>query len=221
MWLRSADPDPQPGMDGAAVIDLTENTAADPSAPSTGQSAAAAAAPLLEAPATRWRELAPSALGTWLPTSPASGPADAGRLAGFAHSPEGALLAAVNLYPAIYYSRDQQWWRWLADHRVVWADGARDALWDAMEPVWDLPTDGTALRPVGFRMLSYTPELCRVRLWWSTESPGDAPVTVGAIAMVRWVDADWSLVFDEPAMDMRTLEPARDGFIAWGPGGVR
>jgi hypothetical protein len=214
VWLRpDLVPTPTPATplsDDSRVVDLTGGRLAADQSP---------VAPLVVAPPTSWQPWATTALRTWLPTSPA-GPLDPapGRLAGFTRTPEGALVAAANVYPAIYYTRDRAVWRHLADHRVVWADGARDALWDALQPVWSLAGSDLALRPVGFRMLSYTPELSRVRLWWRTATPGGAPVIVGAIATVRWVDGDWWLVFDEPASDLRTLDPARDGYVPWGPG---
>lgn len=219
-WLHTHGATPRtPASTHSGLVDLTGG---HPSAEATEAPSAqtgSAPQPPLAAPAARWREFATSALVTWLPASASLGPQDADRMAGFAHSREGALFAAANVYPAIYYSRDRAEWRWLADHRVVWAPDARDALRAALDRVWSLSGDGAVLRPVGFRMLSYTPDTSRIRLWWSAESPGDAPVTVGAIATLRWVDDDWSLVFDEPAMDIRTLEPARDSYLPWGPGG--
>ncbi|MGB7963993.1 MAG: hypothetical protein WCF12_13690 [Propionicimonas sp.] len=218
-WLRpdtGSTPTTAPQLADEHVVDLTGRLpAADPTPDPAG--VGATAAPLVVAPQTTWRPWETIALRTWLPASSA-GPGQPDRLMGFTHTPEGAVVAAANVYPAIYYTRDRSAWRDLAERRVLWADGSREALWEALEPVWTLAGGGLTLRPVGFRMLSYTPELSRVRLWWRTESPAAAPVIVGAIATVHWVDGDWWLVFDEPASDLRTIDPARDGYVPWGPG---
>lgn len=172
----------------------------------------------MSAPVTQWRRWSTPALVTWLPQVAGAGPRDAdpGRLAGFARSPEGALAAAGSLLPAIYYTRDGVDWDWLASERVMWAQGARSALEASLQPVWQVAA-GVSLRPVGFRMVSYSPQRAQVRLWWRTDRPAGEALVVGAIATVRWVSGDWWLVFDEPAMDLRTLDPARDGYLAWGP----
>lgn len=223
-WLRPADhaqpTAPAHPSGDSHIVDMTGALPAPDPTP-TRAAAARTTAPLVVAPVTAWRPWSSTAVSTWLPTS-SVGPRDPrfGRLAGFARNPEGALLAAANVYPAIYYTRDLEDWRSLADRRVQWSDGAREALWAALDPVWPMVTSEVALRPVGFRMLSFTPELSRVRLWWRAESPGKAPAVVGAIATVRWADGDWWLVFDEPASDTRTLDPARDGYVPWGPEGA-
>jgi hypothetical protein len=174
---------------------------------------------LLTAPATIWRPWSTTAMRTWLPATDA-GPQQAqlDLLEGFARTPEGALAAAGNLCPAIYYTRDRADWDGLANRRVLWADGAREALWSALQPVWSRDTSEVILRPVGFRMLSFTPDLARVRLWWRAEPPGEVPVVVGAIATVRWFDDDWWLVFDEATSDIRPIDPGRDSYLPWGPG---
>lgn len=203
--------------DDSRLVDMTESEPSDqPTATSLPE---AVGAPLVVAPQTDWREWSTTALTTWLPASQ-TGPRDpaSDRLAGFTRSPEGALMAAATVFPAIYYTRDDGDWQSLADHRVQWADGTREALWAALEPVWAQRIDGLVMRPVGFRMLSFTPDLSRVRLWWSTEYPGRETAVVGAIVTVRWDAGDWWLVFDEPASDMRPLSPARDSYLPWGPG---
>jgi hypothetical protein len=197
------------------LVDLHTEATAAPDEESTS----AKPTMLLAAPATTWRAWSTSAVRTWLPVTQA-GPRGPGpdQLDGFAHSPEGALAAAGNLCPAIYYTRDRADWDGLANQRVLWADGAREALWSALQPVWSRDTSEVILRPVGFRMLSFTPDLARVRLWWRAEPPGEVPVVVGAIATVRWFDDDWWLVFDEATSDIRPIDPGRDGYVPWGPG---
>lgn len=126
-------------------------------------------------------------------------------------------MAATSLHPTIYYTRDRGHWRSLADERVLWADGQRQALLAALEPAWDLTDEVTVLRPVGFRTVSFAPDRSRVRVWWNSHRPGADSVTVGAIVTVVWAAGDWWLSFDQPAMDMRVLDPARDGYVPWGP----
>jgi hypothetical protein len=45
-------------------------------------------------------------------------------------------------------------------------------------------------------------------------------MVVGAIATVRWYGDDWWLVFDEASGDIRPIDPARDGYLPWGPEGA-
>ncbi len=172
---------------------------------------------LTAAPPTTWRQWSSPVLRTWLPSIAGAGPTDPDGLAGYAHTPAGALAAAASLHPVIYYLRDRAAWQRIADQRVVWVDGQRAELASALDPVWQVadPAPADAV-PVGFRQTSYSGDRAEFRLWWRFDLPdGTAPVA-GALVEVVWVDGDWRLYFDEPAMDMRGLQ-ARDSYLAWGP----
>lgn len=192
-------------------------------APTTGSAPTAAPAPATGAalsvpPPAGWRLWTAPVLRTWLPSIPAAGPTDPDRVAGFTRTPPGALAAAASLHPLIYYTRDRAAWARLADERVVWADGQREALAAALDPVWDVvdPAGPAQMTPLGYRLIAYGPDRAQFRLWWAVEYPDARAATVGALVDVVWVDGDWSLFFDEPAMDLRGLQ-SQDSFLAWGP----
>lgn len=191
---------------------------ADPG-PATGPTpppAQGGVADLATPPAAGWEPMVTPIIRTWLPRVPGAGPADPpGR--GFARTPTGALAAAATLYPLVYYSYPEASWTPVADARVVWAPGQRQALEAGLAPVWaaQLPTP-LVLTPVGYRPIAYTADRARVRLWWELTYPDAGRVTIGSVVEVVWVDGDWSLVFDAPAMDSRGLQPA-DTYLAWGP----
>lgn len=191
---------------------------AAPEAPATSTTAAVAdpAGPLGVPPAASWRAWSSPVVRTWLPTIPGAGPTDPGRLAGFTRSPAGALAAAVSLHPTIYYTRDRAAWTGLAEHRVVWAPGQRQALTRALEPVWDVADpDPVGFEVAGYRLVSYTPDRAQLRAWWAWQFPDGARPILGALVTVVWRAGDWWLFFDEPGMDMRALQAA-DSYVPWG-----
>lgn len=170
---------------------------------------------LVEAPFAAWTPMNSPIVETWLPAG-AQGPTDP-PARGFARTPAGALLAAASLYPLAYYSYPAAAWTPIADSRVLWAEGQRESLEKGLERAWagQYPAP-LVITPVGYRPISYTEDRARLRLWWDLTYPDEVTVTIGAIVEVRWVDADWSLFFDEPGMDARPLEPT-DTFTRWGP----
>lgn len=167
-------------------------------------------------PATQWEPWSTPIIGTWLPRIPGAGPVNPPG-SGFTRTPTGALAAAATLYPLAYYSHPESAWTPIADTRVVWAPGQRDELAAALAPVWaaSLPTP-VVVTPIGYRAISYSPDQAQVRLWWELTYPDGEKVTIGSLVAVLWVDGDWSLYFDEPAMDSRGLEPS-DTYLIWGP----
>ena len=207
--LLPGDPTPPPG--GAPTGPVT-GTAPAPSSTPTGAADPAAGA---AAPVAAWRAWSSPVVSTWLPTIPGAGPADLTGVAGFTRTPGGALAAAANLHPLIYYTRDRGLWSGLADHRVVWADGQREQLTAALDAVWDTPVEQATFELVGYRQVSFTPERAQVRLWWSWAIPGRDVSVVGALVTVLWTGGDWVLWFDEPGMDMRPAQ-ASDSWLVWG-----
>ncbi len=206
---------PTPGRAPQLVAGATPTPApatSTPDAPSPHM-----ATPLASVPPTTWRRWTSPALTTWVPAIPSAGPTDPDRLAGFTRTPEGALSAAASLHPAIYYARDEATWTQLADTRVAWADGQREQLAEALTEEWNANgTPTTTAAPVGYRLISYSPDRAEFRLWWRWQLPGDATPILGALVIVLWDGTDWRLWFDEPAMDMRELE-TRDSYLPWGP----
>lgn len=192
-----------------------------PPGPATGPTPPAPGEPAAESlvgvpPATGWAPWSTPVVRTWLPRVPGSGPGDP-PARGFARTPTGALVAAATLHPLAYYAYPEAVWAQFADTRVRWAPGQREQLAAALAPVWTAAVPAPmVLTPVGYRVIVYGADHARFRLWWSVDIPDRGTATVGALVDVAWVDDDWALVFDEPAMDLRPLRPA-DTYLIWGP----
>ena len=93
----------------------------------------------------------------------------------------------------------------------------REQLADALVPVWAAGVpDPMQVTPLGYRVIVYDPDRARFRLWWDVDFPDGRSATVGALVDLVWADGDWQLSFDEPAMDMRGLQPT-DTYLVWGP----
>jgi hypothetical protein len=213
--LRAGDsPTPGAGPPVAGAADLAPNTGPTPSA--APSDAPVGAQTLATPPASGWVVWESPVVRTWLPRVPGAGPSDP-PATGFAHTPQGALAAAATLYPLAYYSAPQAAWAQIADTRVQWATGQRELLAGALARVWDAQvTEALVLSPVGYRVITYSADRAQFRLWWALDYPDGRQATVGALVDVVWDDRDWQLVFDEPAMDLRGLQP-QDSYLIWGP----
>ena len=207
-------PTPSTAPPVAGSPDRAPTTGPTPTA--TPSDAPVGAATLATPPASGWVGWESPVVRTWLPRVSGAGPTDP-PATGFAHSPHGALAAAVTLYPLAYYSAPQAAWVKIADTRVRWAPGQREQLAQALSPVWDAQvTEALVLTPVGYRVITYRPDRAQFRLWWALDYPDGRAATVGALVDVVWGAGDWQLVFDEPAMDLRGLQP-QDSYLIWGP----
>ena len=213
--LQAGDsPTPSTAPPVAGSPDQAPTTGPTPTA--TPSDAPVGAPTLATPPASGWVGWESPVVRTWLPRVPGAGPTNP-PATGFAHTPHGALAAAVTLYPLAYYSAPQAAWAQIADTRVQWAPGQREQLAQALAPVWDAQvTEALVLTPVGYRVITYNPDRAQFRLWWALDYPDGRQATVGALVDVVWDAGDWQLVFDEPAMDLRGLQP-QDSYLIWGP----
>lgn len=166
--------------------------------------------------ATTWRAWSSPLISTLLPTTPTGGPTEPDALRGFAHTGEGALLAAASLHPAIYYTRDPRAWAELAAQAVLWAPGQKAPLERAVTSGAATGEAPVPVVPVGYRVVAATGDRAQFRIWWQWRFPAGPAPTVGALVTVVWRSGDWWLSFDEPAMDMRELT-AQDTYTAWSP----
>ena len=186
--------------------------------PSADPSDAPVGAPTLATPpASGWVVWESPVVRTWLPRVPGAGPTNP-PATGFAHTPHGALAAAATLYPLAYYSAPQAAWAQIADTRVQWAPGQREQLAQALAPVWDAQvTEALRADPGRLPGDHLQPGSRAVPAVVGAGLPGRASGHgrgVGRRGVGR--AGDWQLVFDEPAMDLRGLQP-RDSYLIWGP----
>jgi hypothetical protein len=207
---------PTPGTAAPAAGSPDRAPTTGPAPTATPRDAPLGAQALATPPASGWVGWESPVVRTWLPRVPGAGPTDP-PATGFAHTPDGALAAAATLYPLAYYCAPQAAWARIADTRVRWAPGQREQLAQALAPVWDAQvTEALLLTPLGYRVITYHPDRAQFRLWWALDYPDGRAATVGALVDVVWDAGDWQLVFDEPAMDLRGLQPS-DTYLVWGP----
>ena len=157
--------------------------------------------PTVDLSSLRWSDFH----GVKLPVSPKAGPRDThgGRAAGFARSPLGALLAAIN----IGVRANAQWgpriFAAVIRRQVTGPDAA--ALLANCEIAYDQAsqsrhmTDGQPLGSVdvteeGFRWVAYTPAMAILDL--VSAGPGSQGSTVRASTQITavWDGGDWKLV---------------------------
>ncbi len=151
--------------------------------------------------------------GVALPVSRTDGPTrvDGPVHAGFSRTPTGALLAAAQIrvraiatpsVPDLLRVVDEQF-----------ADGpGKSAYRELIAQVTDVsPPAGGYTQYVGFRYLSYDPDLAVVSL----ASQGSSGTTRAATATVRWIDGDWRLERPADAQEPSQVLPSLAGYVPW------
>ncbi|MBD1540373.1 hypothetical protein HC749_19700 [Arthrobacter sp. S13_S34] len=199
----NAQPAPAPvESSGSATISPNASAGADqsicglPPAPETA---------LGTAPETKWELVGTMAA----PTDPKIGPGktdDQGIRSCFAHTPTGALYAAVNLWAL---GSDPSKERAIADQLAAKGPG-REAGMKA--PQTAAPTSSVKVQIAGFNV-SYTANQAVVELAFKADT--------GALASVRttllWQDGDWKGVVADNGTPLEEPRQIRDlsGFITW------
>ena len=131
--------------------------------------------------------------GLTLPFSPVDGPLriNGPIAAGYSHTPQGAVLAAMQLLPRIGFGPD---YRQVVAEQVVADQAIKDQLisYRATHPQ-DNPAELAAQLspPVGFRIESYAPD--RATVVMLNRPGGNAGGFTAGRALVVWVDGDWKL----------------------------
>jgi len=198
----NAQPAPAPAEPGSSAT-------ASPSASAAGKSVcglpASAETALGAAPETKWELVGTMAA----PTDPKIGPGktdDQGIRSCFAHTPTGALYAAVNLWAL---GSDPSKERAIAEQLAVKGPG-RDAGMKA--PQTAAPASAVKIQISGFNV-SYTANQAVVELAFKADN--------GALASVRttllWQDGDWKGVVADNGAPLEEPRQVRDlsGFIPW------
>lgn len=130
----------------------------------------------------------------------------------FAHSPMGAVLAVYNI-PGSLLSPD-----WLTAAQQELGPGpGRDAFIEVSEGQTYQPlTPGEIAQPIGFQVVSYTPEVATIQLLAAT---GNGEYQEDA-RTVTWINGDWKLAMmpDGTTGPDPELVASADGFVLWGNG---
>jgi hypothetical protein len=157
--------------------------------------------------------------GVALPQSKTFGPArvDGDVTAGYAHSPTGALLAAVNISTRCGFSVD---WRDVLREQTV--PGPGQEAWVAIRtqsPINpDDPTPSNSYGQVaGFHFVNYSPEIATIELITQFANLGGAKQM--STLTVRWNGQDWLLELQPNGAPSPTATAVTeyDQFIPWGP----
>lgn len=186
--------------DRRAVAPSTASTPSEPAVPT----------PLTTAPAgVTWEDFQ----GVALPVSRTDGPArvDGPVHAGYTRTPTGALLAAAQIRVRALATTGVPNLLQVVDEQFAPGPG-KAAYRELIASVTDTtPPAGGYTEYVGFRYLSYSPDLAVVSL----ATQGGSGVLRASTATVRWLDGDWRL---EKAADGQ--EPAQvlqglSGYVPW------
>ncbi len=157
--------------------------------------------------------------GLALPSSPLSGPVGGtGSVSRcFAHTPTGALIAAMQISSRALYAPD---WRSVAEYQLLPGAGT-DEFVTRMTSLVGTAHPGLVrdvvglLQPAGFKFLAYSPEQAVIALAFASE--GNARLQ-SAVYTVVWGGHDW-LLQAQPDGTVSAL-PQRpeslDGFVPWG-----
>ena len=168
-----------------------------PAGSATGETAVAVVLPT----DLRFAEVA----GVALPTSASAGPYDTtgGRARGFAHTPAGAVLAAVHLFVRCTPQVGPSVFEATLREQVVGPDAAAmreqvaagyDRLRDQAGAAYGQPVGRLAATLAGFRVEQYRPDRAVLAvLTRATDSAGTSHHAATTVAMT-WTGTDWALV---------------------------
>ncbi len=151
--------------------------------------------------------------GVALPTSRADGPMriDGPVHAGFSRTPTGALLADAQISYRALVDPDVRDLRRVAQAQLVEGPGKTAYLNLIGQLKENEPPSGGYAQIVGFRYITYTPDLAVISLATRGKS---GRVQVGTDTL-RWVDGDWEL--ELPASGLQQPQVVRDlaGYVPW------
>jgi hypothetical protein len=173
-------------------------------------------APPTTAPAgVRWELVGQVAV----PVSSSAGPTrvSGGTATGYAHTPEGALIAAAQLSTRAGFSAGRQSWEpTISQQFEPGAD--RDRLLAALRDAGEAPAQPGELSQIaGFSYQSYTPDTAVIGLAFRAPANGAARYHVLSLTL-RWRDGDWRMVAPPGGAWTSINRQATDlvGVVEWG-----
>ena len=173
-------------------------------------SAEAVPAPLTTAPAgVTWEDFQ----GVSLPTSRTDGPSriDGPVHAGYSRTPTGALLAAAQIRVRALATPGVPDLLRVVDEQFAPGPG-KAAYRELISTVTDTsPPTGGYTQYVGFRYLSYTPDLAVISL----AARGGSGVLRASTATVRWLDGDWRLEKAADGQEPGQVLQDTAGYVPW------
>jgi hypothetical protein len=131
---------------------------------------------------------------TAVPVSASAGPSQIGETAsGYAHTPEGALIAAAQISTRAAYSAGRQSWEPTIQQQFE-PNADRDRLLAALREAGDVSAEPGELSQIaGFSYQSYTPDTAVIGLVFRAPSAGTPRYHVLSLTLL-WRDGDWRMV---------------------------
>jgi hypothetical protein len=149
--------------------------------------------------------------GVALPTSPTHGPTriDGPVHSGYARTPTGALLAAAQIKTRRFITAGEGW-RQVTQAQVLPGRG-RDAYENLRSRVSDeIPAGGLA-QYVGFRFITYTPDLAVISL----ATRGSSGAVEAGVDALYWVEGDWRLEVPPSGLQQPQVVQSLTGYVPW------
>ncbi len=179
--------------------------------PTAAESGAAVAAAPLTAPPTgvSWELFQ----GVALPVSRTDGPTrvDGPVAAGYSHTPAGALLAAAQIRVRALATPGVDNLLRVVDEQFAPGPG-KTAYRNLISTLTDTaPPAGGYTQYVGFRYLSYSPEVAVISL----ASQGNSGVLRASTNTVRWLNGDWRLERAADGQEPGQVLQDRAGYVPW------
>ncbi|MEU8048079.1 hypothetical protein AB0B71_28530 [Micromonospora echinofusca] len=177
------------GRSGATATS-TPTPGSTPADSSTTAPGAPEAVPTAPPADVRWELVGQTAV----PVSASSGPSRTGETAaGYAHTPEGALIAAAQISTRAAYSAGRQSWEPTIQQQFE-PNADRDRLLAALREAGDTPADPGELSQIaGFSYQSYTPDTAVIGLVFRAPSAGTPRYHVLSLTLL-WRDGDWRMM---------------------------
>lgn len=149
-----------------------------------------------------------------LPYSASAGPRtiDGAVARSYAHTPTGALIAAVQIGARTLLSGGDSW-RQVAEKQVMPGPGRDRFIQLRSQVTVDGPPDPRLGQIAGFRFVTYTPETAVIQ--FATKfSDGHMQVTTGT---VQWSDGDWKQLLQPDGSASPTVQEIPDltGMVSW------
>jgi hypothetical protein len=211
------DGDPKPAPPAAAATEDASTAAApvaDPAASACGLPAGDQTVLTAAPKATDW-ELVGTMAAPTAPKQLGPGKVTAGVRSCFAHSPTGALYAAVNF---VSLTSDEKT-RTVAAKTLTAKGKGRDAALagDVDGDPRAAAVDGTRMQVAGFSFLTYDPSNTVVDLALRIFVPNTQSVYLHFPAALRWESGDWKVVIPPDGEVYRSMQPVASltGYLPW------
>ncbi|MGC4808647.1 hypothetical protein [Micromonospora sp. DT233] len=155
-----------------------------------------------------------------VPVSSTAGPKQVtgGTAAGYAHTPEGALIAAAQLSTRAGFSSGRESWEPTISQQFE-PGPDRDRLLDVLRNAgYTQAEPGSLSQIAGFSYQSYTPDTAVIGLTFRAPSVGTPRYHVLSLTL-HWRDGDWRMVAPPGGMwtSLNRITTDLVGVVEWGP----